>query len=180
MSSDGGVRVASAVPGRIRLRAIDPAGHRRIASLADEVGAWDEVASVDLRPRSGSVVIRFGADQDSAVSERLLSIGVQPPAGVPDGPPAEPATVIAAAAASANRTIGRRLDGTDLRVIVPLGLGLLAARRALRGEERLADAPWYVLAWYASETFWKFHGGAPAAGRPSNDGGHASRATTST
>ncbi len=48
---------------------------------------------------------------------------------------------------------------------MPLGLGLLSVRQALRGPDRLGDAPWYLLAWYASETFFKFHG-APETARP--------------
>jgi hypothetical protein len=38
-------------------------------------------------------------------------------------------------------------------------------RQALRGPERLGDAPWYLLAWYASETFFRFHH-APELQRP--------------
>ena len=154
-----GVRVVSAVPGRIRLRAVDAEARRRLAAVTEELSTCPEVTSVDLRARSASVVVRFDSAHAGAVTERLRSLGVDPHAVAPSTPPAGPA----AAVASVNRAVQRRLGGTDLRVLVPLGLGLLAARRAMRGEERLADAPWYLLAWYASETFWKFHGGgAPA------------------
>ena len=61
--------------------------------------------------------------------------------------------------ARANELVARRTHGTDLRTLVPVGLGMLALRQFVRGEQRLSGAPWYVLAWYATETFWKFHGG---------------------
>ncbi len=166
----GGFRVASAVPGRIRLRATDGEGRRSLAAVADELRSSAEVMAADVRTRSASLVVRFDPVHASDVADRLGALGVDLRIGVPDAPPDPATTVVGAAAAAANRAVGRRLDGTDLRALVPLGLGLMAARRAMRGEERLADAPWYVLAWYASQTFWKFHGdgtvarGAAAAG----------------
>lgn len=158
-----GVGVASAVPGRIRLRAIDRTGRQSVASLAEELGTWSDVTAVNVRSQSSSLVVRFDPEHATAVADRLLGLGVDVRAGGPLAVSRSPATAIEAAAGSANRAVGRRLDGTDLRVLVPLGLGLLAARRAMRGDQRLADAPWYVLAWYASETFWKFRGGGVTA-----------------
>lgn len=158
-----GVGVASAVPGRIRLRAIDRAGRQSLASLAEALGTSPDVTAVHVRSQSSSLVVRFDPERASAVADRLLERGVDVRAGAPSPVSRSPATAIEVAAGSANRAVGRRLDGTDLRVLVPLGLGLLAVRRAMRGDQRLADAPWYVLAWYASETFWKFHGGGVTA-----------------
>lgn len=149
-----GARVVSAVPGRMRLRAVDAHGSRGLASVVEELSACAEVMSVDLRARSTSLVVRFDPAHTGPVSERLRALGVDLHVDVASTPSAGPA----AAASSVNRAVQRRLGGPDLRVLVPLGLGLLAARRAMRGDERLADAPWYVLAWYASETLWKFHG----------------------
>ena len=162
-SAARGVGVASAVPGRIRLRATDRRGRDRLASLADELGTWPDVTAVHVRSQSSSLVVRFDPEHASAVADRLLELGVAVRPGGPSPVSRSPATAIEVAAGAANRAVGRRLDGTDLRVLVPLGLGLLAARRAMRGDQRLADAPWYVLAWYASETFWRFRGGGVTA-----------------
>ena len=156
---DGGIRVVSAVPGRIRLRA-DRAGAAQLGALATTLGSWPQITAVDLRPRSGSLVVSFDPVHAKSVADGLLDLGVDLRAGVPLSVPAPPAAAVATAAAAGNAAVARRLGGTDLRTLVPLGLGLLAARRAMRGDERLADAPWYVLAWYASETYLKFHGGA--------------------
>ena len=157
----GGLRVASAVPGRIRLRA-DRSSATELAGVAHELGSWPQIAEVDLRPRSASIVVRFDAVHATSVADGLLDLGVDLRAGVPLSVPSPPAAAVATAAAAGNAAFARRL-GTDLRTLVPLGLGLMAARRAMRGEERLADAPWYVLAWYASETYLKFHSGAAGA-----------------
>lgn len=165
-----GVEVVSAVPGRIRLRAVDAPGHRALAAVAEHLESLPEVASVQVRERSGSVVARFDPRDAAAVSDGLRAFGVDAPGGAVRPAAANPGAVVGDAVATVNGAVGRRLDGTDLRVLVPLGLGLLAARRALRGDDRLADAPWYVLAWYASETFQKFHDGRPAGGRLDTEG----------
>lgn len=158
----GGLRVVSAVPGRIRLRA-NRSSAMQLAAVADELGSWPQIAAVDLRPTSGSLVVRFDPVHATSVADGLLDLGVDLRAGVPLSLPSPPAAAVATAAAAGNAAVARRLGGTDLRALVPLGLGLMAARRAMRGEERLADAPWYVLAWYASETYLKFHSGAAGA-----------------
>jgi len=161
-----GLRVVSAVPGRIRLRAIDRSGRDRLRSLAEELGTWPEVTGVQTRAQSASLVVHCHREQATAVVDRLLANGVT---GTLSPARRSPAYAIGATADSANRAVGRRLHGTDLRMLVPLGLGLLAVRRAMSGDHRLADAPWYVLAWYASETFWKFRGGVVAAPRQLTD-----------
>jgi hypothetical protein len=155
--SGSGVRVASAIAGRIRLRAVGAAGRESLASVADAVGDLPQITAAQLRPQSGSLVVSFDPEHASAVADGLCALGVNP---ITDGPaaPVDPTVAIGNAAARANRAVERRLDGWDLRSLVPLGLGLLAARSAMRGDARLADAPWYVLAWYASETFLKVHG----------------------
>ena len=150
-----GVRVMSAAPGRVRMRAVGAEGRRSLAPVAEKLRASAEVTSVDVRERSASVVVRFDPVHASAVADRLLELGIDLRASGGSASAGGPAAPVVAAVASANRAVGRRLDGTDLRDLVPLGLGLMAARRALRSKERLRDAPWYVLAWYASETFWK-------------------------
>lgn len=48
-------------------------------------------------------------------------------------------------------------DVADLRVILPLGIGLLAVRQLLRQGWKLEDIPWYVLAWYAIDIFIKLN-----------------------
>ena len=111
-----------------------------------------------LRPQSGSLIVNYDSEHASAVTDGLRALGVNPVITEPSAAPGDPTVAVGNAAARANRAVGRRLDGWDLRSLVSLGLGLLAARSAMRRDDRLADAPWYVLAWYASETFMKAHG----------------------
>ncbi len=116
------------------------------------------MTDVEARAQSASIVVCFDPRDAEAVATGLRETGidltgpgVMPPAG-------DPAEAIADAARGLNRAVARRVPAGDLRLLVPLGLGLLSVRQAMRGRDRLADAPWYLLAWYASETFFKFHG----------------------
>ncbi len=41
----------------------------------------------------------------------------------------------------------------DLKTVIPLGLGAIALRQLLTKGFQLEDIPWYVLAWYAFDSF---------------------------
>jgi hypothetical protein len=48
-------------------------------------------------------------------------------------------------------------DMLDLRLLVSIGLGTFAIRQILVRGLRLDEIPWYAVAWYALDTFVKFH-----------------------
>jgi hypothetical protein len=49
-------------------------------------------------------------------------------------------------------------DGwVDLRMLVPLGFGAIALRQLLVKGIHPDAIPWYVMAWYAFDTFYKFN-----------------------
>jgi Protein of unknown function (DUF5132) len=57
-----------------------------------------------------------------------------------------------------NADVGRMTDGVaDLRLLVPLALGVLAMRQLLEQGLDFEDIPWYTLAWYAFDAFIKFN-----------------------
>jgi hypothetical protein len=45
----------------------------------------------------------------------------------------------------------------DLRLLLPVGLGTLAIAQLLKKGLQIEEIPWYVLAWYAFDTFVKFN-----------------------
>lgn len=60
---------------------------------------------------------------------------------------------------SANASVSRATQGhVDLRVLFPIALGGLAVRQVTRQGLGLRNAPWYVLAYYAFDSFVKLHG----------------------
>lgn len=60
-------------------------------------------------------------------------------------------------------------DLLDLRLLMSAGLGAFALRQILVRGLRLDEIPWYAAAWYALDTFVKFHPDeeVPQAGHPS-------------
>lgn len=131
------------------------------------------VREVRLRASAASAVVEFEPDQTGTVLDGLSALGIGAPGASEAPAEADTAAVIRIAAQGIDRAVAGRAAGADLRLLVPLGLGLLSLRKALLGDDRLADAPWYLLAWYASETFFRFHG------RPASDqrAGNASEET---
>lgn len=153
-----GASVASSVPGRLRLRLpATPAGRNLLAAAAAELAAHGELLVADPRPRSGSLVVRYDPAHSVDVWVRLRALGLQVPDAPAGGsaPPVDPSTRVMTAVSGLDALVPRVAAGHDLRTLVPLTYGLLAARQFFRGEQRLTEAPWYVLAWYASETFQK-------------------------
>jgi hypothetical protein len=150
-------RIAGSVPGRLRLRLpATAAGRSRLVAAAADLGAHDDLLVAEPRPRSGSLVVRYDPARSVDVWVRLRALGLQFPDVPPSAsPPIDPSTRVMAALRGLDALVPRVAAGHDLRTLVPLTCGLLAARQFVRGEQRLAQAPWYVLAWYASETFQK-------------------------
>ena len=148
--------MSSAVPGRIRLRLVHPAADSHLlAELAQALEARPAVFEVLVRPASGSLVIRHDTQPATvaALHEALASLGV---VSAPRVSGADHARRVQSTALAANTMVARG-TGSDLRLLAPLTLGLLALRRAAREGPRIGDAPWYVLAWYAGESYTKLN-----------------------
>ncbi|CAA9472919.1 MAG: hypothetical protein AVDCRST_MAG65-870 [uncultured Solirubrobacteraceae bacterium] len=151
-------QVASSIPGRLRLRLpATAAGRHRLATAAAALAGHDEFLVAEPRPGSGSLVLHYDPAHSVDVWVRLRALGLQVSDAAPGGSAAsvDPSTRVMTALRALDALVPGVAAGHDLRTLVPLTYGLLAARQFVRGEQRLADAPWYVLAWYASESFQK-------------------------
>lgn len=60
-------------------------------------------------------------------------------------------------------------DLMDLRLLFSMGLGAMAIRQILVRGLRLDEIPWYVFAWYALDTFVKFHPDDDGAAQPTQE-----------
>ena len=150
-------RVASSIPGRLRLRLPTTAeGRRRLADAVAEMGGDRESLVVHPRPASVSLVIEYDPASADHVWSRLGALGL-PSTETRESSPAitDPATRVIAASGSLNEQVARLTHGHELWSLIPIGFGMLAGRQLLRDSPRIGDAPWYVLAWYASESFQK-------------------------
>lgn len=156
------VQVVHASPGRLRLRLPrDAFASPELAKLETVVSGQPGIRDVRRNERASSVTITYDPQAVSLPELAAAAAGT----GVSVTMPAPPAWAGSVDGRVLGRSIERvfgRADGkvteasrgmADLRTLVPVGFAALAAREVLAG--RAVAAPWYVLAWYAFETFTK-------------------------
>jgi hypothetical protein len=113
------------------------------------------VVGVRVSPRTASIAVRYERDETAvgdllgALADAGLTVRSEPARkeGAAGG------TLLIKAASGMDRQLRLARNGADLRLLVPLALGALSARQALRDAPGLERAPWYVLAWYAFDSF---------------------------
>jgi hypothetical protein len=160
-------RVAHAVPGRVRIK-LDP------RALEDERGerlrrsllAVPDVEEIRMTPRSGSIVLVY--DPDALTSRSLIArlrdarlLALDPPdvdLYAQQVPLSDTAQGIRRTFTGVNARLSEITDGKwDLRSVVPFAFGALALRSLIADPAVIGAAPWYVLAWYAFDSFWKLN-----------------------
>ena len=152
----------SALPGRLRIRHVARRrGFEELEALRDSLLARPEVDAVEVNQRTGSVLVFYDPAHVTFedLREALGELGLDLAAGDPAAAGSQPSGAgrVLRAAEAVDRRVNRSTGGTDLRLLVPMGLGALSVRQALRDTPRLGQAPWYLLAWYAFDSFLKLN-----------------------
>ncbi len=162
--------IVSHAPGRVRLRVSH--AHRtpqQMKQIAAQLEAHPDVSDVRTNVKTGSIVVHHKRENSSreAVYSTLKDLGIifnHVTHGESDA-----GAEVANAFADLNQRVADATDGrVDLRFLVPLGLGTLAVRQLLVKGLQLEIVPWYVLAWYAFDSFIKLH--YTHKGQPTREG----------
>ena len=157
------------MPGRARLRVPKPRTPARVRRVAGRAGRMRRVKNVSANATTGSLLITFSADDpiDLLVDDmRIAGLEIiSPPA--PQRPTLQTQSTGAAVVRRVMSTVNARLHlathgHADLRLVLPAFYLLLAARNYRRQTGQLRDAPWYQLAWWAFDSFFKLHEEATA------------------
>ncbi|BAY18358.1 hypothetical protein NIES21_42040 [Anabaenopsis circularis NIES-21] len=154
-------KIISDTPGRLRLR-IAPS-HRQtweIQRIVKMLDAQPNIIQVNTNIQNGSIVIHHDRNDESwqNVLATLKDIGIIF-ADVTNESHSDTAATIANAVYDLNDRVERATNNVvDLRLIFPLALGCLSVRQLLVRGLQLEIIPWYVLAWYAFDSFIKLHG----------------------
>lgn len=156
-------RIISQTPGRIRFRVFQLSSQdgeiERIASVLKE---RLEIYRVRTNVQTGSITIFYAREHldFGQINSLLQNLGVT----WGDFTPQQTNGRSQAAVGIIDRVyhLNQRVkiasnDSIDLRFLVPLGFGVLAVRQLLIKGLLLDAIPWYVLAWYAFDSFIKFH-----------------------
>jgi hypothetical protein len=171
------LRVAHVLPGRIRVKLGTLKGDPASAyALRDAIGDLPGVVRVEASASTGSVLVVYeGAN--GGWSDRIEELAralapfvpglderriTQLVAAGPDlGQPRDPSGAVRAALGGVNARIASLTGGTDLAVIVPLGLAAFGAGALVFGGGVILPE-WYTLLWFAFGTFVALNGTAPA------------------
>lgn len=163
--------------GRVRIRVT---GTRKevgaaLAALEDQVASNDGVRAVSTDTRTGSALVLFDPEQlhpDDIVTlareahDALRDLLPQPVGERVDRAISRVAARVTTGFVTADSSVLGATGGVvDLRMLLPLGLAGLSVRQLTRSGPALAQIPWYVLAYYAFDSFLKLH-----PGRQSGDG----------
>ena len=160
-------RVVHRVPGRVRIRfgraEMTP---EALARLRQAISEFDGVTRCNANLRTNSLVIHYdaGLDMDrlagavGGLAMEEAAAGEQPDPAHERHPHSRVARGLNARFAALDRRI-RQLTGhrLDLKLVLPVGFGLLAARQILTSSGGLPAIPWYVLLWYAFDSYLRLH-----------------------
>ena len=164
-SSSLEAQIVSQTPGRVRLR-VTPV-HRqqqKITPIVNALKARLEIYRVKTNIPSGSITILHGRElltsqdmctvlQDLGVN--LVEVTQEPRISVSSSLSA--AAIIKTATGLNQRVKTVTNDTVDLRFLLPLSFGVLAVRQLIVKGWQLEIIPWYVLAWYAFDSFIKLN-----------------------
>ncbi|MDZ8227902.1 MAG: hypothetical protein RMY00_33740 [Nostoc sp. ChiVER01] len=153
-------KVISSTPGRLRLRVAH--SHRqpeKMQSIANALSANSHITQVKTNFHHGSIVINHDGKDGSLknVLATLKDLGIIF-VDVSEGN-TEAAAGVSSAIVDLNQRVKQATHGAfDLRILFPLGLASLSVRQLFKRGLQLEIIPWYVLAWYAFDSFIKLHG----------------------
>ncbi|BAZ50598.1 hypothetical protein NIES4103_32150 [Nostoc sp. NIES-4103] len=153
-------KIVSNTPKRLRLRVARQ--HRQpeeMQRIANALEAQPNVTQVRTNISQGSIVINYDGKDDSwnNVVATLLDLGIIF-GDIAEGK-SEAAMDVSSAIVDLNKRVEQATNGAvDLRLLFPFGLSILAVRQLLKQGWRIDIIPWYVLAWYAFDSFIKLHG----------------------
>lgn len=150
-------KVVSSTPGRLRLRVAH--SHRqpeKMQRIAKALSANSHINQVKTNVHHGSIVINHDGSLENVLAT-LKDLGIIF-ADITEGN-TEAAAGVSSAVVDLNQRVKQSTHGAfDLRILFPVGLASLSVRQLFNKGLQLEVIPWYVLAWYAFDSFIKLHG----------------------
>ncbi len=162
-------KIVSNTPGRLRLR-VAPS-HRQAGEmqrLAKTLEAQPNISQVRTNIENGSITIQHDGNLEH-VFGALWDLGIIF-ADITGGK-SEAAAGVSNAVVDLNKQVNKITNGVvDLRFLFPLGLATLSIRQLIAKGLQFEIIPWYVLAWYAFDSFIKLN--ANSQPKPQSNDSH--------
>ncbi len=152
-------KILSSTPGRLRLRVSH--SHRQpeqMQKFATALNANPNIHQVRTSVQNGTITIQHDTNADSIqdVFVTFKDLGIIF-TDVTDGN-TEVAAGLSSAVVDLNKRVQQATSGlVDLRILFPLGLATLSLRQLVARGLQMEIIPWYVLAWYAFDSFIKLN-----------------------
>jgi hypothetical protein len=159
-------QVVSQTPGRIRLRVHHPHRHKhKLEPIADALKKRVEIYRVKTHIPNGSITVHHGRELLSGEDIRaiLQDLGIifaeiTEEIPLPLNGKSSAAAGITKATTDLNQRVNKITRGAvDLRFIMPFTFAVLAWRQLWLKGLQFETIPWYVLAWYAFDSFIKLN-----------------------
>jgi hypothetical protein len=152
-------KIVSNTSGRLRLR-VAPGDRQpeKIQHIANFLAAQPDIIHVKTNIDHGSILIYHHGTAGSYanIEARLRNVGIFLTETNQGNTVA--ATGVRNAVSQLNQRVERATNGTvDLGLLFPLALSILAVRQLTIKGLQLDIIPWYVLAWYAFDSFLKLN-----------------------
>lgn len=152
-------RMVSQTPGRIRFHVAHPhRQHHKMARITSALNKHLEVYRVGSNVKSGSITVHYAREHMSYHELLAILRDLDVVFGAITEGKWEVATDLTNAVVDLNQLVGRATnDVVDLRFLLPFGFSVLALKQLLVKGLQIESIPWYVLAWYAFDSFIKLH-----------------------
>ncbi len=126
-----------------------------MARIAEALQAFPYVSTVQTNLTAGSIIVHHDKEALEDIKSRLEDMGVilMAAAGVETS-----AMPLSDALSDLDKHLGLGTKGIlNLKLLVPLGFGALAVLQLARQGLQIGGAPWYLLAYFAFESYIKLN-----------------------
>jgi copper chaperone CopZ len=149
-------QIVSSTARRTRIRLSRKRRHpKEMARIAEVLEASPQVSSVQANLNTGTIIVHHKQEGLEDIKSRLQDMGVilMAAAGVETS-----AMSLADAVSDLDRHLGLGTRGLlNLKLLVPLGFGALAVLQLARQGFQIAGAPWYLLAYFAFDSYTRLN-----------------------
>jgi hypothetical protein len=148
-------RIISSTPHRTRIRVSQKRRNpKELARLAEGLQASPQVSEVSTNLYAGTLIVHHKEKADIAAELKDLGVIAMAAGGLETS-----AMPLTDAVLDLENHVGPTLGSLlDLKLLVPLGFGALAVLQIARRGLEIGGAPWYLLAYFALESFVKLNG----------------------
>ena len=150
-------QIVSSTARRTRIRLSRKRRHpKEMARIAEALQAFPYVSTVQTNLNAGTIIVHHDEEAIGDIKSSMKDLGVilMAAEGVETS-----AMSLSDALSDLDKHLGLGTKGIlNLKMLVPLGFGALAVLQLARQGLQIGSAPWYLLAFFAFESYIKLHG----------------------